>query len=71
MSNVVDSSNDFGLRALDEQTVIAFLEGHPKYLHNPLTDSERGLIRDIIRVVCPLTRLRPRDVLSSIEGEAP
>lgn len=51
------------IRGLDEETIIHFLTCHPKYLHNPLSDDERALIRDIVRVLCPLTRLKPMSEL--------
>jgi hypothetical protein len=56
---VINAADKFDLRPLDPETIEHFLMCHPKYLSNPLTDSEKALIRDICRVVCPLTRLRP------------
>jgi hypothetical protein len=70
MTRVIDATEVLGLRPLDEDSIIALLEEHPKYLHNPLTQSERGLIRDIVRVACPLSR-SPTNLSWQIEGQKP
>lgn len=49
----------FALHPLTVEEVEAFLTCHPKYLCNPLSDRERALIRDIVRVCRPMTNLEP------------
>ncbi len=61
------TTKGFGLAYLDEEMIVALLCEHPKYLHNPITGSERRLIRDIVRVASPLTRMRPSPT-NQIEG---
>lgn len=50
---------NFPLHPLTVEEVVDFLTCHPKYLMNPITGNERGLIRDIIAVCRPMTNLEP------------
>lgn len=54
------NSPQFALHPLTEEEVEAFLTSHVKYLHNPLTPSEKGLIRDIINVCRPMVNHKPK-----------
>lgn len=57
------------VQGVDEQLIRERLETHVKYLDSPLTDSEKGLIRDVLAVLRPYLKPTPTDVVKESGGE--
>ena len=51
----------FDLKPLDADTIVQFLMLHPAYRNSPPSTDEVTLIRDIVAMTQPMTRLRPGD----------